>query len=367
MLLLLTVALGCDDRTTAEAERETAATAADRRATTDSPRAEDLRASEAMRGSIQRLLDDERPADALAVARSLAQRSPDDWTAHELHGRAAAATALMLEEAYVTGTELERLRREAADAYDESARLATTDAVHAAGHLLRAAALMYEGLGETTESLARYDRAATIDPLDAQTPLFAAQAHLRRGDLAAAKVLVDRVLALDPDEAWGWATRAEIERQSGDSSLALQSIRRGRRLDPTNHVLRLREARLLRLLDRPADGLTLLMTLPPDERASVAFVEEIAESWERIGEPDRSAEAWEDLARRHPDRWRYALEASRWWLRAADAVRAGVALEAALLLAADDPDVITQRDAIGHALRGATPSDDELDSPPNGG
>jgi len=344
--LLLT--LGCDRSEPAVAT----STAADAAPTAPTRRAEpgDVAQIETMRDSVERLLDGDRPLDALAIARPLVELAPDDWTAHELHGRAATGTAIVERRARGRTPVADERHREAAESYDRAAQLAAEQAPHAVAPLLRTAGLMLDAVDDLDGAVARYERAALADPIDPQSPLFAAQAHLRQNDLARAKVLIDRVLALEPEEPWGWATRAEIERLSGESATALASMRTARRLDPANHVLRLREARLLRLLDRAEDGLTLLMALPEADRTAHAFVEEIAMSWRAVGEPARGAEAWERLAAREPHEWRHGLQASRLWLEAGDPVRAGAALEPALLAAPDDDAVLAQREAIGAAL-----------------
>lgn len=96
------------------------------------------------------------------------------------------------------------------------------------------------------------------------------------------------------------------------------------------------EARLLRLAQRPREGLEILLAAGEAQWSDPGVVEEVALGWMALGEPTRAAEAWEASHRRHPENVAALDRAAEAWRQAGDPVRASVLEEERRLLGAKD-------------------------------
>lgn len=251
---------------------------------------------------------------------------PDDPRVQELLGRAALLRATEAERAGRTSAAAD-LRRIAGDRYLEAARLAAGDAglQHAAG-----IALLSDGRSD--EAAICFERAAALRPSAAVHPLYAAQARLQGGDLEAAGTLLARALELDPDEPVALASLAVVRLEQGEGDAALAAIGEARGLDPDDLQLRGQQARILRRLGRPRDGLALLLAVPAADRITAGLTAEAAACRRALGEPDEAARLWEvhhDRAETGGDRFRAAVEAATAWIDAGRPDRARRWLDAA--------------------------------------
>lgn len=138
-----------------------------------------------------------------------------------------------------------------------------------------------------------------------------------RGDVAAAKVLLQRVTALAPERIDTWLKLAALRRASGDTAGALAAISGALQVDPLHFLALLSRARVLEGAGQPEEGARAyaraLAQLPDGEappagllplitharKVSDAFTERTAAEWDRAiaADPALSTEARARLAR----------------------------------------------------------------------
>lgn len=143
-------------------------------------------------------------------------------------------------------------------------------------------------------------QARTLDPSNAQAALWLATvlAAQRRADESQAQAAL--TVALDPslDKAWFLLARAALDQ--GASELALQHIARARALDPAQPAYAEVQARALQRLDRPAEALLALDTVPDAALAEPALVRLRAELFGLMGDARAAARAYERAFERTP-------------------------------------------------------------------
>ena len=189
---------------------------------------------------LEDLLEDERTADALELARTLRGTFPRlAWV------RFAAARALS------------DTRR-----FDEAlAESQAALALHAEPEVRLWRALILAGKadpGALTESSAAVDLAPRGSPLQLVALETRAQCHLALGDLASARADLDRVLAGDPDRTIALVTRAHVHLAGGDQARALADVDRARERGPDDpHALRVLGLAVARV-EGPLEGLAWL-------------------------------------------------------------------------------------------------------------
>lgn len=255
---------------------------------------------------------------AEAIAEKLTRRVPDDWTGFELLGRVRAAHSLH-SDAQGRKSDAAASRSKAVESYQRAVELRPADAA-----LRQALAVLLQTAGRIDDAGVQFAEASRLDPGNAQFLLFEAQSLLLRNRHDDAAALVERVLALRPDEPFAHATLAEIQRQAGDHDSALRSIRIARRLQPGSLPFRVAEARLLRIAGQPRQGLELLLAGGEAEWSDPMAIEETALGWSAIGQPARAADAWERCLLRHPGHPTARRRAAEAWREAGDPIRASV-------------------------------------------
>jgi tetratricopeptide (TPR) repeat protein len=299
----------------------------------------------------EQYLDGKDPASAEMILLKLMEQAPGDHRVHELYGRVLYLKGL---EAGLGGDD-----RAAAAMYEQAYGHYRTAVEAAAGQDPLVLAGLNQSAGEIasaagfTERGAEHFRAAgRLDPTAAKHPLYEAQMLIQLKRPAEARLALERVLALDPDEVYAHASLAAAAVQEQDTVSALEHIQEARRIDPDNLGIRLQEARIRRLCGQPRRGLELLLATDEDLRAREPFTREIAACYATLGEPAKAAEAWERCFRRHPDRpgaWRAAVEAATARLEAGQRQEALQWYRQARLAAPDAAEV----EALGQALQSA--------------
>jgi len=266
----------------------------------------------------EQYLDGNELASAETILVKLLEQAPADHRAHELYGRVR----------YLQGVHARREGRDQASA--ELLREAYRHygaSVEAAGELDPAAAAgLNQSAGEIASAAGLPDRAVEhfqaagrLDPTAPKHPLYEAQILMQLERPAEARQALQRVLALDPDEAYAHASLAAVALREGDRASALRHIQEARDIVPGNLGIRIQEARIRRQCDQPRHALELLIALDDRLRAEEAVTAEIAECHLALGEPLQAARAWEHRYRRHPRQptaWRTAVKAAEAYLAA---------------------------------------------------
>ena len=289
-------------------------------------------------------------ASAEAILIKLLDKMPGDYRAHELYGR-----VLYLEAAVAGGqAAIERLAR-AHDHYRTAVELATEAAIETrelAG-LNQSAGEIGSVAGRRAEALGHFREAGRLDPSNPKHPLYAAQILVQLDDLDEAKAALQRVLVLDPDEAFAYASLASIALAEADRDGAIRHIEAARAIDADSLAIRLQAARIRRRCDQPKRGLELLLGLDDKTRAQEAVAAEIAACYARLGEPAKAAAAWEHrfwTHPHHPTAWRAAVRAAHVYLAAGDIDRAREwSTQARLVAAPGEPEVEALKRAIESA------------------
>ncbi|MHC4128647.1 MAG: tetratricopeptide repeat protein [Planctomycetota bacterium] len=296
----------------------------------------------------EQYLDGNELASAETILAKLIEQAPADYRAHELYGRVR----------YLQGVHARRegrsqasaeLLREASRHYDASVEAAgELDPVAAAG-LNQSAGEIASAAGLPDRAVEHFQAAGRLDPTAPKHPLYEAQVLMQLERPAEARQALQRVLALDPDEAYAHASLATVALREGDRASALRHIQEARDIAPGNLGIRIQEARIRRQCDQPRHALELLLALDDRLRAEEAVTTEIAECHLVLGEPLQAARAWEHRYRRHPRQptaWRAAVKAAEAHLAAG---RRGDALwwcRQAQLGAPDEPEVRALQQAL---------------------
>ena len=300
-------------------------------------------AVEAALGAAEQYLSSTDVPRAEAILRRLIEQAPDESRARELYGRLLSLKALLArQEGYpAIGDRL------SADAYEQY-RLAVELTPGSSGlHQSAGEVASVAGLGDA--ALGHFEAAATLDPASSKHPLYAAQVLIRQGRLDEAEVALERVLALDPDEPFGYASQAAVALDRGDCDRALARIAEARRIEPGRLGFRVQAAKTRRRCGEPATALKLLATLDDPQRAEAAVVYELAASYAALGEHAKAAEAWLHRYRSHPSSWQAAVRAAEAFLEAGDRAEARRWLQRAKTAAGSTPDVRAVEEALSAA------------------
>jgi tetratricopeptide (TPR) repeat protein len=241
----------------------------------------------------------------------LIEQAPDDYRAHELYGR-----VLFLEGVQAprrgSGESSAALFKKAYRHYRASVEAAgTLDPMVAAG-LNQSAGEIASAAGLPQRAVEHFQAAGRLDPTAPKHPLYEAQILMQLERRAEARQALERVLTLDPDEAYAHASLALVALREGDESSALRHVQEAREIDPENLGIRIQEARIRRQCDQPRHALELLLALDERHRTQEAVTAEIAECYMLLDQPLDAAKAWELRYRRHPRKptaWRAAVRA----------------------------------------------------------
>jgi len=302
--------------------------------------------------AIDRWLQAGRPDNAESIARTLAERLPNDRHALAALGRVLLARSGELRElagpragAAVAG--------EAAAALEAALDLAPSEDAPAI-EARRSLGLALESAGRDDDAIAVY-RAADDDPV---CRLYLGLALLRRDALEDAAAVLDALAAARPDDPLVQAAVAEARFRRGDVEIAIETAAEAVRLDPTSWPIRVRRASILRRAGVPKAAIESLVALDAESRANRAVVEEIAASYAALGRHDRVAEVWSARARTSPEDVDAMLAAAVAFETAGRRDDAETWLELASLAAPDDPRLDDARRRIA-AVRAGVGSDPE--------
>ncbi len=279
------------------------------------------------------LLSHGQSAEAARVVTHLLESTPADWRVHDVTARIRLFDAMQARKDGLMDRAGEALAS-SVDAY----RAATAAAPSLAGLHQSAASAAFMA-GEHGQATDWFRRAMELDPDDPRPPLFLAQLVFE-SDPAEAGRLLGRAIALDPTIAEAHASIALLEASNGQEEAALAAMATALSCGEPSPALRVVQAKMYRTLGNPARGVEVLLALPIAARGDEATAGELAECWELLGRPDRSADAWAICfsANAHrTDAWVFALRAARCHLAAGDrSAAAGCIAQAEMLSAPRD-------------------------------
>ena len=300
-------------------------------------------AVEAALGAAEQYLSSSDVPRAEAILRRLIEQAPAESRARELYGRVLSLKTMQARQ-HGRPAIGDRLAAEAYAQYRQAVDLAPgSPGLHqSAGEVASVAGLDEAALGH-------FEAAARLDPASAKHPLYAAQVLIRQGRLDEAEAALARVLALDPDEPFGFASQGVIALERGDCDRALACIAEARRIEPGQLGFRVQDAKIRRRCGEPVGALELLATLDDRQRAEEAVVHELAASYVALGEHRKAAEAWLHRYRSRPSSWEAAVRAAEAFLEAGDRAEARRWLQRAKAAAGSTPDVRAVEEALSAA------------------
>ena len=292
-------------------------------------------------------------ASAAMILEALLGKAPRESRAHELYGQVLYLKG-MAAGAVGDDTLAARLVSEAYDQYRAAVETAEDSSglgpLTIAG-LNQSAGEIASAAGRPKQALEHFRTAGRLDPTTPKAPLYEAQLLIQLGRPEEADLALQRVLRLDPDEAYAHASLAALALQRADRDSAVRHITVARRIDPGNIALRLQQARIFRLCDEPRRALEVLLALDDSARTEEPITAEVAECYHRLNEPGKAAAAWELRYRLHPGHptaWRAAVRAAAARLEAGDRDRARWLYERARLHAPEEAEVR----ALGEVMEG---------------
>ncbi|MCA9291047.1 MAG: tetratricopeptide repeat protein [Phycisphaerales bacterium] len=286
----------------------------------------------------QTYLDNGDTGTAAAILRTLIDRSPEAAEAHAMLAQvlvnaaasAPGATPASYAEAYEHAAAASRLRSGDASAARDAGSIALL-------------------AGRSAEAAAHFMEAATRDPTNPQFPLFAANVLVGLGRVDEARRLIADVIALDPDEPYGYATLGGLETDAGHHEAAIRAITTAREIDPADLALRVQEARIRRRAGEPERAIELLAGLAAADRSLSYVTAELALAYGALGDHVRAAAAWMANVRREPNSWQAAVRVGESLLASGDRIAAKGWADRAALIAPDEPEVRALRAAIESA------------------
>lgn len=296
-------------------------------------------AIEAALSAAQQYLVQQELTKAELILRKLIERAPQEYRAYELYGQVLLAMGMQVG--------AQRDPQAATDAivqayqqYRRATELVPSDIepTVAAG-LHQSAGEIASIAGRLDDALNHFQRAGRLDPVNPKHPLYEGQILLQQRRLAEARRALQRVLAVDPNEAYAHASLATIALEEDDQVQAIEHIEEARRIAPNDLTIRVQEARVRRLCDQPRRALELLVLLTEQERAEEAVASQIASCYRLLGQPAKAAQAWQHRYQLRPDAWRAAARAAQAYLDAKQPDEARWWYERARLAAPTSPEV----------------------------
>jgi predicted Zn-dependent protease len=289
----------------------------------------------------EQYLDGNDLASAETILLKLLEQAPGNHRAHELLGRVLYLKSITVRRGG-DRTSGDALIREAYRHYRASVEAAgELDAEVAAG-LNQSAGEIASAAGLPDRAVEHFHAAGRLDPTAPKHPLYEAQVLIQLERTAEARRALDRVLTLDPDEAYAHASLAAVAMLENDGPSALQHIQEAREIAPENLGIRVWEARIRRRCNQPRHGLELLLALDATLQAEEAVTAELAACYVALDQPLDAARAWERRYRRQPQdptAWRAAVGAAKSHLAAGQREDALWWYEQARLAAPDRPEV----------------------------
>ncbi len=304
-------------------------------------------AIEAALSAAQQYLVQQELTKAQLILRKLIERAPQEYRAYELYGQVFLATGM---QAGAQG-DPQAATDAIVQAYQQYRRAtelvrSDTEPTTAAG-LHQSAGEIASIAGRLDDALNHFQRAGWLDPVNPKHALYEGQILLQQRRFAEARRALQRVLAVDPNEAYAHASLAMIALEQDDQVQAIEHIEEARRIAPNDLALRIQEARVRRLCDQPRRALELLVLLTEQERAEEAVASQIASCYRLLGQPAKAAQAWQHRYQLRPDAWRAAARAARAHLDAKQPDEARWWYERARLAAPTSPEVKSLDEAFG--------------------
>jgi tetratricopeptide (TPR) repeat protein len=208
-----------------------------------------------------------------------------------------------------------------ADAYEQYDRAVAFGEDKAPYRFAAGMAAMKAGLDDQAE--AQWLKARELDKASPQYPLFLAQLQRKKGRNADARANLMIAVALDPNLAVAWGSLAAIALDENHTGPALQHAEKAAKLDPTNPLWRVLQAKVLRRENRPREALDLVLAIPEFDRANDAtIIEEIAACHGMLGDPRAASEEYVKASEGSPENAEFAYQAALWLQRAGDEGRA---------------------------------------------
>lgn len=271
--------------------------------------------------------------EAELILLKLIERAPKNLSAQEMLGQLRLRQGLAAQEAGQTAV-AERYFQQADEAYRRIVELDPTNAGlrQSAGEIALLA-------GRSARALELFREAETLDPENPKHPLYAAQMLTQMERYDEARIAIERVITLDFDEPYAYATLAAIELEEGNFDLALEAIREARLISPQELGFRVVEAKVLRRSGQPEAALALLVPLKGELATEEMVVHERAASHTALGQHTAAAAVWAARCRAVPGEWRSALRAAESYLAAGDRMTAMTYVELAALIAPHEREV----------------------------
>ncbi len=302
---------------------------------------------EAALAAAQQYLVQQELTNAELILRKLIERAPQEYRAYELYGQVLLATGMQVGAQGDPQAATDAIVQ-AYQQYQRATELVPSDTkpTVAAG-LHQSAGEIASIAGRLDDALDHFQHAGRLDPVNPKHALYEGQILLQQRRLAEARRALQRVLAVDPDEAYAHASLAMIALEQDDQVQAIEYIEEARRIAPNDLTIRVQEARVRRLCDQPRRALELLVLLTEQERAEEAVASEIASCYRLLGRPTKAAQAWQHRYRLRPEAWRAAARAAQAYLDAKQPDEARWWYERARLAAPNSPEVRSLDEAFG--------------------
>ncbi len=290
--------------------------------------------------------------NAELILRKLIERAPQEYRAHELLGQVLLSQA-MQPVAEPDPRASAQAIVQAYEQYRQATQLmpAQVDPTIAAG-LHQSAGEIASIAGRLDDALDHFERAALLDPTNPKHPLYQGQILLQKRMLPEARRALERVLIVDPNEAYAHASLAMIALEQHDQDKAIAHIAEARQIDPNDLSLRVQEARVRRLCNQPRRALELLVLLTDQERAEEVVASEIASCYRQLGQPTEAAQAWQHRYQLRPEAWQAAAHAAEAYFAAQQRDEALWWYERARLAAPNSPQVRALEKTIGIVVDG---------------
>ena len=296
-------------------------------------------AIEAALSAAQQYFVQQELSNAELILRKLIERAPQEYRAHELLGQVVLSQAMQP----ATEPDPRAAAQSIVQAYEEYRQAtqllpAQVDPTVAAG-LHQSAGEIASIAGRLDDALNHFQRASQLDPTNPKHPLYQGQILLQKRMLPEARRALERVLIIDPNEAYAHASLAIIALEQDEKVKAIEHIDEARQIDPNDLSLRVQEARVRRLCDQPRRALELLVLLTEQERAEEAIASEIASCYRLLGQPAKAAQAWQHRYQLRPEAWQAAANAADAYFQAQQRDEALWWYERARLAAPNSPQV----------------------------
>ena len=147
--------------------------------------------------------------------------------------------------------------------------------------------------GDSPGALDTYNQALAASPQMPSALIGCARAYIAQGKDEKAQAFLEKALLADPGNPAALGGLGVLEAQHEQWSLAFDHLNRAWSQDRSNTNVALQLARTLQHVDRAADAVQLLVSLPPSAQTSPAFHMQLAQLYAGLG---RTSEAESERA-----------------------------------------------------------------------